>query len=187
MSSIELVWPAAQYLPGYIHALRQGWSPDSLRAETTADHLAEIGENADAFLARQVDRDASGPPIRLPDGSLVPRLPGFSLWIWDGDFSGLINFRWQPGTTELPPYCLGHIGYSVVPWKRRRGYASRALHLLLPYARAEGLSHVDLTTDADNIASRRVIEANGGTLVEQFRKPRQYGGAESLRFRISLA
>ena len=73
-----------------------------------------------------------------------------------------------------------------MPWKRRRGYASRALHLLLPYARAEGLSHVDLTTDAGNVASRRVIEANGGTLIEQFRKPSQYGGAESLRFRISL-
>jgi sugar lactone lactonase YvrE len=34
------------------------------------------------------------------------------------------------------------------------------------------------------IASRRVIEANGGTLIERFYKPAAYGGAESLRFRI---
>ena len=183
---LELVWPARPYLPGYVHALQHGWSPDNLRQETALDHLAAIGQDADAFLARLVDRDATGQPITLPDGSQVPRLPGFSLWMWDGDFCGTVNFRWQPGTTALPPYCLGHIGYAVVPWKRRRGYATHALRLLLPYARAEGLSHVDLTTEPDNPASRRVIEANGGVLIERFRKPAQYGNAESLRFRISL-
>jgi predicted acetyltransferase len=108
------------------------------------------------------------------------------MWMWDGDFCGSIGFRWQFGTSELPPYCLGHIGYSVVPWKRGRGYATRALRLLLPLAKAEGLAYVELTTDADNVASRRVIEANGGTVVEHFVKPAEYGGAESLRFRIEL-
>jgi predicted acetyltransferase len=184
---MELVWPARQYLAGYVHALQQGWSPDNLRPQTAQDHLALIAADADAFLARQVDRDARSGPITLPDGSIVPRLPGFALWMWDGEFCGSIGLRWQPGTTELPPYCLGHIGYSVVPWKRGRGYAKRALQLMLPHARAEGLACVDLTTDADNAASRRVIEANGGTLIERFDKPAEYGGAESLRYRISLA
>jgi predicted acetyltransferase len=184
---MELVWPARQYLPGYVHALQQGWSPDNLRPETAQDHLAQIAEDADGFLSRQVDREAKGPAITLPDGSAVPRLPGFSLWMWDGEFCGSIGFRWQPGTAELPVYCLGHIGYSVVPWKRGRGHATRALQLLLPHARAEGLAYVELTTDADNVASRRVIEVNGGTLVERFYKPASYGGAESLRFRIPLA
>jgi predicted acetyltransferase len=104
--------------------------------------------------------------------------------MWDGEFCGTIGFRWKPGTTELPPHCMGHIGYSVVPWKRRRGYATRALELLLPMARAEGLAHVDITTDLDNLASQRVIEANGGQLVERFRKPAAFGDAEGLRFRI---
>ena len=36
-------------------------------------------------------------------------------------------------------------------------------------------------------ASRKVIEANGGTPIERFYKPAPYDGAESLRFRISLA
>ena len=34
--------------------------------------------------------------------------------------------------------------------------------------------------------SQRVIEKNGGVLIERFYKPAVYGGAESLRFRISL-
>ncbi len=184
---MELVWPARQYLPGYVHALQQGWSPDNLRPETAQEHLAQIAEDAADFVARQVDREAKGAPVELPDGSTAPRLPGFSLWMWDGEFCGSIGFRWQTGTSELPAYCLGHVGYSVVPWKRGRGHATRALQLLLPYARVEGLSYVELTTDADNAASQRVIEKNGGTLIERFYKPASYGGAESFRFRISLA
>jgi len=43
---------------------------------------------------------------------------------------------------------------------------------------------VEITTDPDNIASQRVIEANGGILVEHFIKPQQFGCKPSLRFRI---
>lgn len=184
---LELVWPSAQYLPGYVHALQQGWSPDNLRPQASGEELGRIAEDPNRFLSEQVDREAKGPPVILPDGSKVPRLPGYSLWMWDGEFCGAIGFRWQPGTTDLPPYCLGHIGYSVVPWKRQRGYATRALRLLLPHARAEGLAYVELTSDADNLASQRVIEANGGELIERFHKSAESGAGESLRFRIPLA
>ena len=59
--------------------------------------------------------------------------------------------------------------------------------MLLPEAKEEGLAYVEVTTDADNVASRRVIEANGGALVERFCKPAVYGGAESLRYRVSCS
>ncbi len=183
---MHLVWPAKTYLPGYIHALKHGWSPDNVRPQAAVEELARIMEDPDLFLAQQVDREASGPPIQLPDGTVVPRLPGINLWMWDGEFCGRVGFRWQPGTSALPPYCLGHIGYTVVPWKRRRGYATRALQQLLPLARAEGLEYVELTTELGNIASQRVIEANGGQLVERFRKPAAYGDDDALRFRIYL-
>jgi predicted acetyltransferase len=183
---MHLVWPAPQYLSDYKKALERGWSPDNLRPEAAGEELERIAEDADRFLAEQVDRGAKGPPITLPDGTTVPRLPGIHMWMWDGEFCGSVGFRWQPGTAELPPHCLGHIGYSVVPWKRGLGYATQALAEILPEARREGLPYVELTTDASNVASRRVIEANGGRVVEQFMKPAGYGGAESLRFRITL-
>ena len=85
--------------------------------------------------------------------------------MWDGEFAGSIGFRWRPGTTDLPPYCLGHIGYGVVPWKQRRGYATRALANLLPLAKQEGLPFVAITTDTHNVPSQRVILANGGVFV----------------------
>jgi predicted acetyltransferase len=184
---MQLVWPAAEHLPSYVRALEQGWSPDTQRAAAAGDELARIARDPAGFLAEQDDREGKGPPVVLPDGSTVPRLPGYKRWMWDGEFCGVIGLRWQPGTAALPPTCLGHIGYSVVPWKRRRGYATRALALLLPDARTVGLPYAELTTDADNVASRRIIEANGGVLVERFDKPASHGGTPSLRFRIDLA
>ena len=184
---MQLVWPAAEYLPGYVHALQQGWSYDNRRPQAAEEQLVLIKEDPALFLAQQVDREAKGPEVVLPDGRSVPRLPGYSQWMWDGEFCGAINFRWQPGTTELPPYCLGHIGYSVVPWKRQRGYATCALRLIIPQAAAEGLPFVEIVTQAENVASQRVIEANGGELIERFNAPAaDYGGADSLRYRIVL-
>jgi predicted acetyltransferase len=184
---MELVRPSRLHLPGYVDALNRGWSPDNLRREAAIrEELEAIRADAEAFLASQEDREAAAGPVTLPDGSTVPRLPGFHRWLWDGDFCGRIGIRWQPGGSALPPHCLGHIGYGVVPWKQRRGYGTLALRLLLPEARALGLEYVELTTDPDNLASRRVIEANGGVLVERFTSAPQLGGRDSLKFRIVL-
>jgi predicted acetyltransferase len=49
-----------------------------------------------------------------------------------------------------PPHVLGHIGYAVVPWKQRRGYATQALRQVLPHAWAEGLPCVELTADPED-------------------------------------
>ncbi len=183
---MDLVQPTREHLASYVDALRRGWSSDTQRPNAGIEELARIEADPSAFLAEQTDPEGRGPPVTLPDGSLVPRLPSYHLWMWDGEFAGSINFRWQTGTTALPPYCLGHIGYGVVPWKRGRGYATRALGLILPLAREQGLPFVELTTDVTNVESQRVILRNGGELFERFTKPASSGGAEGLRFRIQL-
>ncbi len=184
---MKLVIPSRAELPHYADALRRGWSPDNIRLQAAADEeLAKIAADPAAFVASLDDPKAKGGPITLPDGSQITRLPGYRRWLWDGEFCGSINFRWQKGTPALPPAVLGHIGYAVVPWKRRLGYASRALALLLPEARKQGLDHVLLTTDTENVASQGVITANGGVLVERFNAGAIYGDKEQLRFRIPL-
>jgi predicted acetyltransferase len=185
---MRLVWPSREYLPGYVAALERGWSPDSLRGDAAArEELACIAADAEAFLASLVDREAAGGPIALPDGTTVPRLPGYRRWIWDGEFCGNIGFRWQRGSEALPAHCLGHIGYAVVPWKQRRGYATRALREMLRDATTEGLRYVEITTQPDNVPSQRVILANGGVLLEEFVAPAALGGRRHLRYRLQLA
>src|SRR5215471_16436472 len=144
---MELVRPGPGHLASYVAALERGWSADNERGlEAAREELSRIQEDASAFLASMEDREAKGPPITLPDGSTARRLPGFKRWLWDSEFCGSIGLRWQPGTTALPPYCLGHIGYAVVPWKQRLGYATRALGEMLTDARTEGLRYVEITT-----------------------------------------
>ena len=187
MTTFELVRPESKHLSSYIDALNRDWSPDNVRGKVTADaQLLSIEADPAKFLASLDDPEAKGPPITLPNGTIVPRLPGFVRWMWDGEFCGSINLRWQHGTSELPPHVLGHIGYSVVPWKQRKGYATQALNSVLHDARVLGLSFVELTTDPDNIPSQRVIESNHGILVERFMKDVAYGSACSLRWRIPL-
>jgi predicted acetyltransferase len=182
---LALINPSLEQLPAYVAALERGWSP-STHTDVAVEQLSRIKRDPQAFLESLDDREGNGEPIRLPDGSLTPRLPGFHRWMWDGDFAGTINFRWQSGTAALPPHCLGHIGYGVVPWKRGCGYAKAALALILPEARRRGLPYVEVVTDVDNTASQHVVLANGGVLFERFRKALAYGGGEAFRFRITV-
>jgi len=185
--AMTLVRPAADHLPSYVAALERGWSADNVRGAVAAtEELLRIQTDSAAFINSMEDREAKGPPVALPDGSVVARIPGFRRWLWDGEFCGSIGLRWQPGTAALPKHCLGHIGYAVVPWKQGQGYAKSALAQLLPHANAVGLPFVEITTDPDNTASQRVILANGGYFVEKFNKPSQFGCQPGLRFRISL-
>ena len=185
--SMRLVRPAPEHLESYVAALGRGWSPDNERAAAGQEELLRVRDDPVAFLGSMEDREANGPAVTLPDGTRVPRLPGIRRWMWDGAFAGSIGFRWQPGSPALPPHCLGHIGYAVVPWKQGRGYAKAALRAILQEARAVDLPYVEITADAANVASQRVIDSAGGVLHERFRKPAAFGGGEALRYRIALA
>jgi predicted acetyltransferase len=183
---LSLVAPSLAYLPSYIAALKKGWLPNNMREQSAAEELARIDEDAQGFIDWLDSRGTVGETIPLPDGTLVPRLPGFRQWMWDGEFCGSIALRWQTGSNDLPDFCLGHIGYSVVQWKQRQGYATQALALLLPMAREQGLSYVVISTQPDNTASQKVILNNGGKFIDAVKPPVFYGHAEEWRYRIDL-
>ncbi len=183
---MQLVRPTAEHLSSYTAALERGWAPDNKRATAAAEELAKIQADPQAFLAGLEDLEGKGPPVTLPNGRLVHRIPSFRRWIWDGEFAGSLVFRWQHGTTALPAYVQGHIGYAVVPWKQGQGYAKAALKLLLKEAVVSGLPFAEALTGPDNVASQRVMEAAGGVLHERFTRRTPFGGREVMRFRFNL-
>jgi predicted acetyltransferase len=156
--ALRLVGPDHAHLAGYAAALAAGWAEDD-DGEIGAAQLAALRADPDAFLHELLRQDGTA---ISPDGREVPRIPFRVFWLDDGTFCGAINLRFRPGSENLPDYVSGHVGYCVVPWKRRRGYATRALGLILPIARQVGLRRVLVTCDDDNLASRKVILANGG-------------------------
>lgn len=189
---ISLQVPGRALLGPYQAALRDGWSPNTTR-NVAPEQLAAIAADADAFLA-----EIRGGPgrIRLPDGREVDRIPGPTRWTFAEDrperpFVGSINLRWQEDAQgrpmlALPEHVLGHIGYSILPAFAGHGYASAALAAMLGVAREAGLPEISITCDETNHASRRIIEKNGGRLIETFVMP-LYGPEPHLRFILSTA
>ena len=93
-------------------------------------------------------------------------VPSTTLWWVSGDeYLGRIVIRHRL-TQRLRDYG-GHIGYDIRPSARRQGHATAMLAAALPVANALGIDPALVTCDEDNIASRKVIEANGGTLEDQ--------------------
>jgi predicted acetyltransferase len=180
--ALRLLPPALDLLDGYSDALRRGWSANNLR-DTSTEELAAIAAGPERFLA--VLRGEVSGSVLLPDGRDVPRLPGFTRWMWDGEFCGAVNLRYLPGRQDLPAHVTGHVGYAVVPWKRRRGYATQALGVLLPLAAAVGLGWLDATVDPDNEPSRRVLLAHGATQIGTHGSADGQGG-QRLLFRIPI-
>lgn len=183
---MKILTPTLECLDSCKAALARGWSPNTLRPEAAAEELEAALNDPHGFVARLTDLDARGSPIRMPDGTLAARLPGFNRWLWDGEFCGTIGFRWQPGTEALPAHVPGHIGYSVVPWKRGQGYATAALSQLLTQLGFTGLRHVTIVTDPANRASQRVVEKCGAVFLEDYLQALSLGGGPVRRYRISL-
>ncbi len=58
----------------------------------------------------------------------------------------------------------GHIGYSIRPSERGKGYAKEQLALALEVCKIFGIEKALVTCDKENIASAKTIIANGGVL-----------------------
>ena len=96
--------------------------------------------------------------INLPEG-WVPdiQLVAFAK---DGKAVGFLNLR-----LCLNDFLLeegGHIGYSIRPSERGKGYAKEALRQGLQVAKEKNIHRALVTCSTENPASRAVILANGG-------------------------
>ena len=109
-------------------------------------------------LIRRLHEEAAG--IGLSEG----HVPASCFWLIDKDKTlvGVAHFRHSLNVALS--YEGGHIGYSVRPAERNKGYGKIMLKLLLERVKARGLTRILLTCDKANVASVRVIQSNGGRL-----------------------
>lgn len=83
----------------------------------------------------------------------------------DSKIIGMIDIRHTINNDFLKHYG-GHIGYSVRPSERKKGYATAMVRLGLNYAKTLGLNKVMLGCYADNVPSIQTIKKCGGILTE---------------------
>jgi predicted acetyltransferase len=88
-------------------------------------------------------------------------VPVTELWyVSEPDYYGTVMIRHE--LTSALRDDGGNVGYHVVPGYRRQGHATAMLAAACDRCRAVGMARLLVTCRTDNVASRRVIEANGG-------------------------
>ncbi len=63
---------------------------------------------------------------------------------------------------------LGNCGYSVRPFERKKGYASKMLNQVLQAAKEAGMKELHISVERENTASVKVIRKNGGVYERSF-------------------
>ena len=149
-----LTEPTPRVHTSFLAALREYHAEGAYTRLDPAD-LADA-ELFQRFLEQLRSQDAPGFLRRR-------RVPQTRLWLTEGEeYLGELAIRHR--LNRQLRYKGGHIGYRVRPTRRRRGHATLMLGLSLPVARQLGIDPALITCDDTNVASRRVIEANGGSL-----------------------
>jgi predicted acetyltransferase len=123
-------------------------------------YVTEIAAAGDDELRRWVEHlhAESAGAVLDSTGERVPRTHYW--WVEDDEYLGRLTLYHH--LTPALERDGGHIGYYVAPPHRGRGHAVAMLQAALPRAAALGLRRVLVVCDAENHASRRVIERAGG-------------------------
>ena len=124
---------------------------------------------------------AKAAPATCPEG-LVPDSTFLCVRVGDDRLVGFVNIRHQ--LNDWLCNYGGHIGYSIRPDERGKGYARRQLALALDECRRLGIPRALLTCREDNERSRRVIEGCGGVYEDSRQKP---DGERMRRYWIDLS
>jgi predicted acetyltransferase len=129
---------------------------------------------ADTARAISSDFDAYLHKLRQHENGLGLKpgyVPQTTYWFVNDDRQVLGVLRIRHWLTPRLERFGGHIGFEVRPSERRKGHATLMLAFGVERARELGLQRVLLTCAADNLASARVIEKNGGIFEDQIQQP----------------
>ncbi len=181
---MQLVTPCLELTPSYIAALREGqFSPMQLSFGRATPEEIEKDPLAYVTLLNQ----AAPFDVNLPDHPF--RVTAHEiLWIaQETRFLGAVALRYDAAPNVLGDYA-GHIGMAMRPLLINRGMGARAIRqglgVLAEKFQNKGLTSILAICNAQNPASRRLIEYFGGQFVRE--RPATFEKGTSLHFRLSL-
>ena len=154
---MKLVLPTVIYKESFLEALDEFQKE---KRNDRVDYYELDSEKLRSHFASYVDKTlAQSRGEQLPEGYVSQT----TYWLIDNnEFIGRVSIR-----HTLTKHLLeegGHVGYDIRPSKRNMGYGKKILALALKKTKTLGLMKVLVTCDETNIASRKIIEENGGVL-----------------------
>ncbi len=151
--------------------------PDESRKDDAIEYIREFYEyqsdingsgGLDRFLddyagwLEKLERDYT----QVPTEERVPARTFFLVRETDRRIVGMINIRLA--LNERLSHFGGHMGYSIRPSERGKGYNKINLYLGLKVCNAHGIKEVFMDADLNNPASWKTMEALGGVRIREY-------------------
>lgn len=159
---MKLVKPTAEYAE-QIREYRQ----EFLDAGDSMDGCGSLRRIEDPYEFIKKCEDYENPKT-LPEG-LVLATQFMLVRESDNRLVGMIQVRHY--LNEYLKNYGGHIGYSIRPSERRKGYAKEMLKMVLPFCRNINIENVLITCIDNNVASEKTIITNGGVYESTIYEP----------------
>lgn len=170
-----LVRPSMEYAEELIQ-----YRQEFLEAGSSMDGCGPLKRLEDIEAYIQYCKEGEDPETVPPQ--LVPATQFLFVRKGDHRLVGMIQVRHY--FNEYLEKYAGHIGYSVRPSERRKGYATRMLRSTLPFCKEIGIDKVLIACIEGNVASEKTILANGGVYESTVHEPNR--DWELKRFWIAL-